>query len=176
MHETEEGLKENQGAIAAHEDKQSPVNAKKGITITHILDLKNRYPKMTMAEAGAVLGCSAPNIHQHLQDNGFTWEEISEPIGDFNKRKADILANFQRNVLNRLMKSKIDKASFKDLVLSLGILIDKEDQIRGNKPVEGTKLIFQVVGDNVTVNTTESKQEEKQDNQEVIDVKSEDLT
>lgn len=104
------------------------------ITVEEIIELKLRNPEMSLSEAAKILGCSHSNIVQHLTRAGKRWSEltgITDELERFKSKRADLLAQVQKNILSNISEEEIKKASLKDKTWVFGVLYDKERIERG---------------------------------------------
>lgn len=92
----------------------------KGIAWDEVFLLKRKG--LSNAQVGKLLGCSAQNIDYLIKKYG----DSLETVETYKKNRADLLAAKQSRLLEALTDEKIEKMAGRDLVVSLGILQDKE--------------------------------------------------
>lgn len=82
--------------------------------------------KLTYAQIGKQFGVSKQAIHRLIKPLLPT-----EATKTFKEQRADILANLQLNLLSNVDSVRLKKTGVRDLVVSAGILYDKERLERG---------------------------------------------
>jgi len=101
-------------------EPDTPNSLSKDISIEAIIGL---YLKgKSQAEISRQLGCSRANISERLGK----YEEDVKALPDFKRNKADMLAMYQRRILNTLTPEDIEKQSAYQRVGMFSILFDKE--------------------------------------------------
>lgn len=96
----------------------------KNIPLADIIEYVNKGLGPT--EIGRLLGCDKSNITKRLQYHGYSKEGVER----FKTHKADLLAHVQSKILDAINPSDIKRASLKDKTVAMGILMDKEHQLR----------------------------------------------
>ncbi len=97
----------------------------KGIDWVEVLNLKQKG--LSHAQIAKITDCSRQNIDYLVKHHG----QGLAVVETFKKNRADLLASKQSQLLTALTPEKIDKMAGRDLVVSLGILQDKERLERG---------------------------------------------
>ena len=92
----------------------------KGVSWEAVLELK--LSGLSHAQIGKLLDCSRQNVDYLVKNYG---QELAM-VDTYKKNRADLLAAKQSQLLTALTPEKIDKMAGRDLVVSLGILQDKE--------------------------------------------------
>jgi len=81
---------------------------------------------LTYAQIGAINGVSKQAIHKLIKHL-----EPDETTETYKSTRADVLAKVQHNLLSELTPAKVQKMQPRDIVVSMGILYDKERLERG---------------------------------------------
>ena len=95
------------------------------VNIDQALDLRLNHG-LSYEHIGKIQGTSKTGIYRALAKL-----MPSQETEIFKQNRADILANIQLKALSAVTEPKLKKASAKDLVISAGILYDKERLERG---------------------------------------------
>ena len=82
---------------------------------------------LSAPEIGKLVGCSPTNIYQRFQTVNYTPQHLES----FKKNRADLMAQKQRELLSALDSEAIKRMAPRDVVVSYGILYDKERLERG---------------------------------------------
>jgi predicted transcriptional regulator len=123
-----------------------PNNQPKGITPELVIQKKLANPNLSQAEIGKLLGVSRQAINQCLKKAGVDFDGIFGQVESFKKKRADLLAFKQAQILAHLSEEKMEKTSFRDLCISYGCLADKEQMARG--VIAPQSAIFAVLVEN----------------------------
>ncbi len=97
----------------------------KGVSWEAVLELKQRG--LSHAQIAKIMDCSRQNVDYLVKQYG---QELAV-VETFKKNRADPLVAKQSQLLTALTPEKIEKMQGRDLVVSLGILQDKERLERG---------------------------------------------
>ncbi len=103
----------------------TPSHRNKGIPIESIIKYADQG--LTHSEIARMLGCDKSNITKRLQAIGYEGDSLK----DFKAARADIFALGQHKIIKGITDSDIKSASLLQKATSVGILFDKEQQIRG---------------------------------------------
>ena len=110
----------------------------KGIDWVEVLNLKQKG--LSHAQIGTLLDCSRQNVDYLVKNYG---QELAM-VETYKKNRADLLASKQSQLLTALTPEKIDKMAGRDLVVSLGILQDKE-RLEKNQSTTNVSLFARIV-------------------------------
>jgi hypothetical protein len=60
----------------------------------------------------------------------------TEEAKTYRENRADILSQIQLNLLSQVDSARLKKVSVRDAIVSMGILFDKEQEVRGTSPAD----------------------------------------
>ena len=110
----------------------------KGVSWEAVLELKQKG--LSHAQIGTLLDCSRQNVDYLVKQYG----EGLALVESYKKNRGDLLASKQCQLLTALTPEKIDKMAGRDLVVSLGILQDKE-RLEKNQSTTNVSLFARIV-------------------------------
>jgi len=102
-------------------------SAKNKKRVLEIVKIAERYPDKSQAEIAEIVGIDKSNVNRALKKYGLRRADID----GYKNNRADILAGLQTRVLQSVTDVDIEKAPFRDKIVALGILFDKERLERG---------------------------------------------
>lgn len=97
-----------------------PITVQKNIPIDVLIGYSEQG--LSYSEIGKLVGCSPSNITYRFNSIDYTPKYLEV----YRKKRADILAQKQRELLNSLTTEDIKKMAPRDKVLAYGVLYDKE--------------------------------------------------
>lgn len=112
-------------AAQATKNKPKTPTTRRRVDRDQAIDLRAKHG-LTYAQIGAINGVSKQAIHKlikHLEPDQYT--EV------YKSTRADVLAKVQHGLLSELTPDKVKKMQPRDIVVSMGILYDKERLERG---------------------------------------------
>ena len=112
-----------------YDNLPAPRGHQKHIPIETLIELHSK--KLSHAQIGKVVGCSAANVTNRLKIAGIT------TLRDFKKNEGDILAIKGKMLLSNITNAKAKKASLSQLGVTYGIMKEKELLVRG----EATQIV-----------------------------------
>jgi hypothetical protein len=110
------------------------------VDTSQAIDLKLNHG-LTYEQIAAIQGTSKQNIHRKIKHLLPTKE-----TDEYKNNRADILAHTQLRLIKALTDDKIKKMQPRDIIVSYGILYDKERLERGES-TENVSIITQAISD-----------------------------
>jgi hypothetical protein len=110
----------------------------KGVDWVEVLNLKQK--DLSHAQIAKIMDCSRQNVDYLVKQYG---QELAV-VETFKKNRGDLLAAKQSQLLTALTPEKIDKMAGRDLVVSLGILQDKE-RLEKNQSTNNVSMFARIV-------------------------------
>jgi len=101
-------------------EKEGKKECKKDIDVPIETLMAMRFKKMTQAQIAEKTGLSQQTISRRLSECKL------DGLEDFKNYRADVFSHKQRELLDALTPEKIASMSGRDLIISLGVLYDKE--------------------------------------------------
>lgn len=109
-----------------------PKGTKPPDKILQAFKLKQANPDITLKQLAQLTGTTPQNIHQSFRRHNIDWKHTQS----YKQLEAEILAGYKDRLLQGITDDKINKASVKDIAISVGILDDKETQKRNKTAIK----------------------------------------